>query len=496
MLLPLLLSTAAAAQDTWVPRTLPSLCHTTPAAEAPLELLDADHLPFPRELPARGPGSQAPVPSTLLLQLVDEHLRATNHRAQLELAGGSLLVQAEPAGRAAVDTVLADLEAAGAFLRIPWQAELHLGDGAPLAWSGVARPGERFALGERRAVGYLGAQDVNVASDSGVAEPETHHALLGATLHLTLSNLSDGSRLIEGCLDLAELVELETFDPDTPDLGLLQLPEVTTAQVRFAGLDQATVQLTGLPDPLGDATLVVRVARRAAEVAYSAWRVHDVHALTRRPPQGAPIAAGGFGIDARGGAPRSEALPSHDAAALAALLGGSFEEGAPLWSDGLLFVRPRSSAATAASALLPALEAHLVAGSLQVRAGELSATVDVVGGREARLVVGTERRRATEVDSQLAPSSWMPILEVERTFDGLVLGGQPLAGTFRGAVRVTGGRLLGRVPEPESGLAALQRLERTRRGSSVELLATAESEQVILSESRTGSAVHARLLRR
>jgi len=434
------------------------------------------------------------VATTLLLQLLDEGLRAQKHRAQLEVAGGSLLVQADAAGLATVDAVLADLEAGEAFLRIPWEVELRLGDAAPVTWTGVARPGERFAVGERKAIGYLGAQDVNVASDSGVAEPETHHALLGATLHLTLANLSDGKRLIEGCLDLAELVELETFDPGTPDLGLLQLPEVATAQVRFAGLDEAYVHLSGLPAPLGDATLVVRVALRQAELGTATWRVHDVHALTGRPRRGAPVSAGGFGVDPSG--VRREDLPVHDAGALTALLGGSIDEAAPLWSDGLLFVRPGSSAAKAADELLPALEAHLTAGTLQLSAGPVSATLPVVGGREARLVVGTERRRATEVDSQLAPSTWMPIVEVERTFDGLVLEGRPLADAFRGTVRVTDDRLLGVVPEPESGLAALQRLERTRRGSSVEVLASADADRVLLPEGPTGPAVLARFQRR
>jgi len=491
MHLPLLLSALPLVQDTWLSRDLPSACHPTPPSEGAHELLAADHLPFPDRLPGPPAPAAAPVSVTTLHQLVEEALRQEDQRAHLEVTGDLLLLRGDGRAQETVDGVLADLARLDEHLRIDWQVQLSIADQPRRTWTGSSRSGERTSLGARRTVAYIGSQDVNVASDSGVAEPETHHALLGATVHLTCSNLEGGDHLIEGCLDLAELVELVNFDPGTPDLGLLQLPEVASAQVRFAGRNRAEVLLEGLPAPLGGATLVVTTARALEETAPNAWRPFDLAALTRRPPRPLPLEAGGMGVPL-GQEPAAVPAP-HDAGALASLLGSrGLEASAPLWTGNLLLVQAGSTTVQEASRLLSTLEAHLIEGTLQVSAGPLRATFTAVAGRPARLAVGVERRRATEVGSQLAPSVWMPIVEVERTFDGLVLEGSPGSGRFRATVRQTWGEVLETVPEQDSGLAALQRLERGRRGGAFELSPTAQDLQVLLPEAAGGPSVSAR----
>lgn len=496
MHLALLLSCAPLVQDPWTPLPLPSVCRPSALIEGPAELLGADHLPFPEDLPRRADQAQAPVPVTLALRLIDEALRAKNLEARLEATDGRLLVQGDDAAVAQVRAILGELEALETALRMDWTASLVLGDEPTRTWSGSARSGERFPVGMRTSTGYLGNQDVNVASDSGVAEPEMHHALTGATLHVSASRLQAGGAVLEVTLDLADLVALERFDPGTPDLGQLQLPAVATCQVRACGLDQVTIDLAGLPVTAGQARLELTVTPRPAVRSTGFWQVVDVSALTRRARAPLAVDSGRHGFDGRRELVAEEAT-RFTTGGIASLVDGAFSDTPTLWSEHILFVPTDVDGDPVAATLqlVSALEAGSQAGRLHVQQGALMASFPVLDGHPARIVVGREQRHASEVGSQLAPSTWMPIVEVERVFNGLVLDGVATGPAFRGSIRETTGMVVERVEESVSGLAAVERLQRTQRGSSVELLDSAPEAGVLLPQAPSRPAVLARFQR-
>lgn len=478
-------------QDGWVHRELPSVCRPTVPAQAPCELLDADHLPFPRRLPKAQEASPAPIPVALLMQLLEGDLPQGAPSPQIRVSGETLLIQDDPEGLRAVDEVLRGLSLLEDQLRIAWQVELSTGDGQTLSWSGSSRSGERIPLGQRRVVTYLGTHDVNVTSDAGIATPQTHRALLGPTAHLTFSKLKGGGHLIEGCLDVADLVSLKELDPETPDLGMLQLPEVATAQVRFAGRDQAVVSLKGPRVPSGGLTLEITTAPGSSSAAppnLGPWLLHDLAALTRLAPRPSPVEVGKLG--SQPSPTKNQPSAAQDVGILASLLNdGRLDGPRPIYAGSLLLVQRESSAATHVHALLAALEEDLRPGTVLLSMEGLQATFPVISGREARLVIGIENRRACEVDALLAPSIWMPILQVERTFDGLVLDGAVSGERFVGSIWESTSLILEGSSEAHNGVASLQRLERTRRGCSVDLLPTAKQGSEVLAERAGTQAV-------
>jgi hypothetical protein len=487
-------------QEDWSALPLPGLCLASPAVEGPVEILDGDHLPTLAYQPERADPAGPLLPVPILLQLVDEALRAGGTPARLEVLADRLMVQGNDAARAAAARVLGELDALERRLEVEVRADLTLAGGPQTSWTWRARSGERMALGERRAIAYVGDQDVNVATDSGVAEPETHYALTGRTLHLTVSRLSGGRTLIEGTLDLCSLIELTTFDPDTPDLGSLQLPSLATTQVTFAGLDQVTVQLEGLPGDLGGAQLTLRTkvgpaAGTGGAEPPGSWRVFDLAALARRPPRLGEVDPGPSGV--KGFRPGRAENTTVDPGALAALVSGDLLSSAPpIWTETLLFLPTDSPAASQSAegvaALVAALESGLIPGELEVRQGDLLAQLPVVAGRPARIVVGIERRAVVDIGTQLAPSTWMPQPILARTFAGLVLTGAARGGRFTGSVRETQVDLLETLPEDLVGLAAMQRLEHRRRAGSVVLTPAAQVSEVLLGPREGSDAIQAR----
>ena len=477
----IILSTLPLLQDGWEHRTLPSACRPTVPAQAPCELMDADHLPFPGRSPRAQEPAPAPIPVAVLMQLLDTSSGQGPSRPRLQVSGETLLVQGSPDAVRAVDATLSSLAALEEQLKIDWQVELTTGDGQSRSWDGSSRSGERVPLGERHVVSYLGSYDVNVTSDAGIATPETHRALLGTTAHLSFSTLKGGGHLIEGCLDVAQLIGLDDLDPETPDLGILQLPQVKTAQVRFAGIDKAVVTLDGPRVPHGGLKLVIRAGPARPSPGAGPWLIHDLAALTRPAPRPARIDAGDLGSQPGASRPRPSA--AHDVGTLASLLdSGSLDGSPPLWAGSLLLLPRGSGLEAQAQELLVALEKELRPGTLHLSSDGLQATFTVIAGRETRLAVGVERRRACEVTSLLAPSIWMPVLQVERTFDGIVLEGRVSGGRLAGSLWETSSDELGGASEADNGVATLQRLERNQRGRSVDLPPSAESGSVVLPE--------------
>ena len=460
----------------WTTRTLPALCRHAGSA-GPAELRSANHLPFPGELPQAQEQGQPPLLVPILLQLLEEELRDSPDAARLEVGGERLLIAGSADAVTRIDRVLAGLAAFERHLTASYTASLTIGEGESSTWQGRLGPGEGVALGVRRTLSYLGDQDVNVASDSGVATPETHQALLGRTLHLSISPLIDGHHLIEGTLDLSELGDLRTFDPESADMGLVELPRLNTAQVRFSSIDEADILLTGLPAPLERVELLVRVPVVEPTAVDAPWQVFDLAALTQPAPPLHMVEGGELGEES---APAPPSPPKAWDAGTLASLAGTGAGPAPLWSGHLLFVRRGSPAEERTRELLTELESHLTPFRVELRWDGVRAELPLVRGREARLVAGVEERHVTGVGSQIAPSTWMPQLHVARTFDGVLLSTAIEASQLQGWLRMTSSEPAKRADSKRTGLTAIELLQRAVRGRSVSVPLTALGEEITL----------------
>lgn len=483
------LAASLSAQESWRIHELPAACRGASVSEAgPAELLDANHLPFPTDMPRLADPSEPRIPQSMLLQLLEDHVDSADTPAAIELSGEQLFVFAEPGGHAAVEEALSALEGIGEQLEIELSVSLSSFGQEPGNWRRSVMSGTRSAFGVRRSASYLGSHDVNVATDSAVAEPEVHQALLGHTVHITASRLPSGRVLIEGTLDLARMDTLGSFDPDTVDLGILHLPEVQVLQVRFAGIDRVRVEVdSGNEEESG----LVVTATPGPVSGSGPWRAFDVSAFTRATNDLRPVETGQLG-ERPGNEPDGRA--TLDAGALASLVStGAFD---PIqWTSDLLIVDRGGDGEDAIHELCTALEASLVAGTVATGLEESTIRFPVVSGRQARLVTGIERRAATEVSSTLAPSTWMPILDVERHFDGLVIHVMPNSAGANASGVQTARVDEERIEEAVAGLSALQRIERLRRGGSVKLDPSAPGATELFPAGPAGPQVSVRLTR-
>ena len=127
--------------------------------------------------------------------------------------------------------------------------------------------GDETFFGERYTTGFLMSFDVEVAADSGIASPVLGSASYGHTLHVRAARVDGGRRVhSEGLLDLSELTSLERFDPETPDLGVIQEPALDFVQVAFAGVVDSggmlAVDVAGAPLAHPDWKLTVKAVTR------------------------------------------------------------------------------------------------------------------------------------------------------------------------------------------------------------------------------------------
>ncbi len=402
------------------------------------------------EWEAHGPAGKEiaiPLPPALWRDLLDDELRARGLSAELQPTGDTLLARGAPAALAFLEEASASIEA----LDERWAIELELelrssakadsaggagneGEAAAPAWSRSLRlrSGERASLGEREPQAFLGDWQVDVAADSGVADPQPWIAETGRSLELWAARLPGGrSVAIDGLLDLAELDGLDELDPETPDLGLLQLPRIACVQVAFSGVvdvdRELVVSIDGAPLPHPNWSLVIRVRESAAgEPPVTPWQVFDL-AFLERPAWELAAFEPGIALEP----PRREtsyelfgALAPNLLAGLA--VSGAHSQRSPSFSNSLLFV-PASETALAKSlqdlalALLPA---HTTTHTLTIAQGALRARFPVRSGRVARFFAGLERRLLVDYQTELAPQTWMAGPRLERCFDGIACQGE------------------------------------------------------------------------
>jgi hypothetical protein len=368
--------------------------------------------------------------------------------------------------------------------------------------------GDETFFGERQTTGFVMSFDVEVAADSGIASPVLGCAAYGHTLHLRASRVDGGRRVhLQGLLDLSELSALERFDPETPDLGVIQEPALDFVQIAFAGVVDS------------GGTLEVRVA--GASLARPDWKL-SVKAIARPDDAAAkdafldvldmaclsgdtaslPAALPGAELDRLAAfLPPPRAPISIPPAAIAAALDARAGEGsaprpATWWGDDVLILRRADVEARAeARSLVAAGEAaRLSSCRIEARQGGLSASFPVCAGSPARLLAGRERTALVGYRVEIAPQTWMAAPDVRKSFDGLALDAQVLPGGAECSLWLSKSAPPVVVPRTDAQLGKLQVLSRSLRTERVRIRA-GEPEREASGRSAQGASADAVLLR-
>src|SRR5262249_45598288 len=157
----------------------------------------------------------------------------------------SILARGDPAALELARQRIAELDRAAETLAIDLEVDLAGTSKSDAAGAAAAAPehwtqkrrvlsGDEAFFGERQATGFLMSFDVEVAADSGIASPVLGTASYGRTVHVRAARVDGGKRVrLEGLLDLSELASLDRFDPETPDLGVIQEPSLDFVQIAF-----------------------------------------------------------------------------------------------------------------------------------------------------------------------------------------------------------------------------------------------------------------------
>lgn len=402
-------------------------------ARAEPVLLDAAHLDV--EGTFRPPAlelADPPIAPAIFQQMLEETLRARGLRLESRAAADWLLVRGDAPALEAARALVQDLDRQAAALEIDLEVTLRTAGQPESLWRRRVTSGTDAFLGSRAARPFVAGFEVQVAQDAGQAAPRLGAAYSGTGLHLRASRLAGGTRVhVDGVLDVAAITAVESFDPETPDLGEFEQPRIELVQLAFAGsLDSGgtlEVRLTEAGPLRGETTLVVRAtAQPDAAGTNDGWALVDL-AFTASAPRALVSVDPGLGLvgpTANDDAGTALLTP----ASLAALIESErptsdARPGRPVivWSQTLLAL-PRADAVRleAARALVRAAEdarARTVRATLEC--GTLKASIPVSSGRPARLVAGVERSYLADYGLEVAPQIWMPSPRSERAFDGL-----------------------------------------------------------------------------
>jgi hypothetical protein len=435
----------------WSALPTPLLAEPRSSEVLPSTLPNGLHLLHPREASPTAGQPPAPRVPISVLQRILEDAPPGGRAGRIELfkSSGSLLARGDPAALDAARQRIAELDRAAEALAIDLEMDLAgSGGGAAAAPEHLSEKrrvasGDETFFGERRTTGFVMSFDVEVAADSGIASPVIGSAVQGKTLHLRAVRVDGGKRVyLQGILDLSELASLDRFDPETPDLGVIQEPAVDYVQIAFAGVVDSggvmRIDVSGTPLARPDWKLSVRAAARpdAAGAKDAALDVIDL-AFLASDPGSLPPASPGAELDRQVLlSPPSRSPTPIPAAAIAAALDahGSSESsggrGSAWWSDDLLILRQSDAAARAeARSLVAAGEAaRLVSCRIEARQGAFTASFPACAGAPARLLAGRERTALVGYKVEIAPQTWMGAPDVQRTFDGLALEARVVPG--------------------------------------------------------------------
>ncbi|MFO1010984.1 MAG: hypothetical protein U1F29_13040 [Planctomycetota bacterium] len=431
----------------WTPLEAPVLCAPETAPAEPLRLADGVHV----LLRQRGGDVERPVPAprmplSLVMQMLEEDARAKGGALEFFRSSPALLARGDDKALQDARALLADLGAQAGALEIELTCELApVGSAATSTRVRVHSGGEAF-FGSRRAATFVSGFDVEVAADSGVAQPVLGTTLTGPGVHVRAARVAGGKRVwIQGLLDLSEAGELVRFDPDTRDLGRIDQPTVNAVQVAFSGVVESGGRLevqiarSGLTSP--DWKLVLGATTRPDSAPSAAggtgWTLLDLAFLASEPWSLQPASPGGhLAREASFAAPAPAPMsmpPSALAARLEETRANDRGPRAPLyWTNELLFLpRAEPRLAADARALIETLEAaRLATGRVELAHGGFTVSFPVCDGVPARVLATRERPYLTGYRSELAPQTWMPAPEPELVVDGLGLDLAPFGGAL------------------------------------------------------------------
>ncbi len=436
MLFFLLAATVAAAPD-WTLLAFPRGARDTATAPTEPLLADAAHLDVFGS--TRSPDDEAvepPISGALFQQMLEETLRQRGLKLEMRPQSGLLLARGEAAAIEVARGLAADLDRQTAAFDIDIEVTLRgagAAGGPPVetTWRRRVPAGTDVFFGSRATRPFVAGFEIQVAQDAGQAEPHLGNAAFGTGVHLRATRLGGGARVfVDGVFDSAVIASVDTFDPDTPDLGVFEQPHIELVQVAFAGTiaSGATldVRLADAGPARGETFLSVRAtARKDAAGTGDGWVLVDMSGTSFAPRPLEPVEPGlALRGSARAYEPQSALLtPPTLASMLDADRSSDGRGGRSLvyWSRSMLAL-PRSETARiqAARALVGVAEdAGSATRRVELVCDSLRASFPVAANRPARLVVGTERVYLTDYGLEVAPQIWMPSPHVERAFDGI-----------------------------------------------------------------------------
>jgi hypothetical protein len=441
----------------WTALQVPSVCLEAPQAPYVARLVRGQHLLFSGDtLERESPSARPNLPLRNVIDWLQDEARRSNSDLRVLTGGPPLLVRGSAGAVSAAAARLAELERATQAFQVdldvwltdasatsthPERAEFETATRGAAPWgSRRVRSGEIAVFGARDAASYLGSWSAEVANSSGVAEPKLVQALFGSTLHLFAARADGGTRVrLQGWLDLAEPGTTTLFDPETPDLGVIQQPTVHAVQVSFGGSVASggvlAVALDGLPLSAPRHTLWIQ-ARAPRDPSEGEWRAIDT-AWLEAPDFPLPPVLPGAGLEPVVADEASNAGVQEPLSASS--LAQVFEEArtrssgrpgaAVLWAPGFLCVPRGETAANAELDLLLAAASKERGreGELVVSSGKLTARLPVSAGATVRLLAVTEHTVMTGYSVQIAAETWMPSPRVDRVADGEWLQGRFVA---------------------------------------------------------------------
>lgn len=483
-------TTAQGSQDSgrdWVLLHLPA----PPAAlEGPGPLLDGQHLRSASGLAGDVDrrGSQASLGPLLLDRSLEDLLRSDLDHAQLDARlqtfNRQLIVRGDAPARDFAQASFASLQSELAALSFGITCTLVAAseDGETqeyrLEEARTLTSGTRADLGARKTRPFVVDFDVEIAPARAIANPVLMHALSGETVHLWPSSVvdADGKRslFVEGLLDLSEVSEVGSFDPDVFELGALEQPVVSSTQIRFSGQIEPgqplVVEVLGMPGDLplrrleigvqssrnGDAPRVVDLAR-----GLFSETTQERHGIERHVSAGA--------ADRR---PAGAALTPVALLQLDTLLFGREPMSRPVAGEQLLVLGAADAAVgPRIRALVREVEPSPVApGPLTVEVDGLRVQVPTAPGSVLRVARSVERTVVTDYDPQVAHDAALSDPTVELVFTGVVLRGQQSEdGEFRGVVTRLGLSDVAPRDADPMDVGRIQRVEREVRVTPLRL---------------------------
>lgn len=490
----------APSDETWVSLPIPALCTPSPDVGRCERLALGSHLLLPGEEVDPAPIVKSESLSfASLLAWLEEDAGRRKLAVRYYPSAPPLLVRGEPAAITQARAVVDELAAAGAARAIELRAWLVEGDaevanthpdraaftrsvGSRAPWAtATANSGELTVLGARSTSSYVSGYTIEIATDSGVADPTIGRIASGRTLHVRACRVRSGSAVhIEGLLDLAPAVEIANYESGTPEIGVVEVPTVATVQVAFSGVVDSggllAVVIRGAATEPANVTLWLeaktQIDKPSDASGHRLLRTLDLALLETRSEE-LPMPRPGFGIELAGARP-PEVLRESLTAGMLAEAGDSANRGpraSPLLAPGVLIASADDAASWAEiDALVQSCErACSVNAEVALQHGALRVLAPVCAGSPARILAGRERTQLVDYDVQVAQDTWMPHPRVDHVFDGVCVQGHFDGVSFPCSVWRAGSKVRGELDRKQLGLARLPLISRTFSSATAEL---------------------------